>query len=106
MAATATPSTQVVTPKPCISASQRISRSSIAYFGNETKGTSWTKLRISSLTPTAQTFSKMNGCNELKFERHGIKAMSGASDRQPLPGLPIDLRGWTLLCFASIISFS
>ncbi|KAI3446425.1 hypothetical protein Pfo_003090 [Paulownia fortunei] len=93
MAATATPSTQVVTPKPCFYASHRISRSSIAYFGNETNGASWTKLRSSSFLPATRSFSKTYDCNLLKFERHGIKALSGASDKQPLPGLPVDLRG-------------
>ncbi|KAL8036857.1 hypothetical protein ABFX02_11G003700 [Erythranthe guttata] len=95
MAATATPSTQLVTPKPCISASHGISRSSFACFGNETKGTSFTtKLRSSSFTPATQSLSKTYDFNPLKFgKRGGIKATAGASDKQPLPGLPVDLRG-------------
>ncbi|KAL8459830.1 hypothetical protein ACS0TY_031661 [Phlomoides rotata] len=93
MAAMAIPSTQFVTQKPCISASHKISRSSIAYVGNETKGASFTKLRSLSLVPATQTFSKTYGCKVLKFESHGIKAMAASADKQPLPGLPIDLRG-------------
>ncbi|PIM98131.1 Reductase [Handroanthus impetiginosus] len=93
MATMATPSTQVVIPKPCISASHRISQSSIAHFGNETKGTSWRKLGSSSLMSSIQSFSKTYHCKPLKFERCAIKAVSRESDKQPLPGLPIDLRG-------------
>ncbi|KAL2228273.1 enoyl-[acyl-carrier-protein] reductase [NADH], chloroplastic [Sesamum indicum] len=93
MAATATPSTQIATPKPCISASCKTSRSRIACFGSETKGTSWTKLRSSSLISATQSLSKSYDCKPFKSERHVVKAMSGASDKQPLPGLPIDLRG-------------
>ncbi|KAK6117528.1 hypothetical protein DH2020_048748 [Rehmannia glutinosa] len=93
MAATATPSTQIVPPKSCISASHRISRSSIVCFTNETKATSSTKLRSSSFLPATQSFAKIYDCNRLRLERRGIKAMSGASDKQTLPGLPVDLRG-------------
>ncbi|KAL8456390.1 hypothetical protein ACS0TY_033733 [Phlomoides rotata] len=90
MAATATPGTQIVAPKSCISATHRTSRSRISYFGNETKGLFQTKFRSLSSVPTTQPFSKSN---LLKSERHVIKAMSGTSDKQPLPGLPVDLRG-------------
>ncbi|KAL3623787.1 hypothetical protein CASFOL_032603 [Castilleja foliolosa] len=94
MAATSTPGTQIVSPKqPSISSSHRISRSSIAYLTNETKGTSWTKIRSSSIFPSTQSISKIYDCNVFKSEKRCIKAMSGESDKQPLPGLPIDLRG-------------
>ncbi|KAH6772092.1 Rossmann-fold superfamily protein [Perilla frutescens var. hirtella] len=93
MAATATRITQFVVAKPCISASHQSSRSTVACFGNETKGSSWTKLRSSSFVPSTQTFSKTCHSNALKSQRHGIKAMAAAGDKQPLPGLPVDLRG-------------
>ncbi|KAL6539863.1 Enoyl-[acyl-carrier-protein] reductase [NADH], chloroplastic [Orobanche hederae] len=93
MAATATPSTQIVPPKPFVSASHRISRSSIAYFASETKGTSWTKLRRSSFLPATRSFPKIYESKQLTPEKRCVKAMSGASDKQPLPGLPVDLRG-------------
>ncbi|KAL6523217.1 Enoyl-[acyl-carrier-protein] reductase [NADH], chloroplastic [Orobanche gracilis] len=95
MAAFATPGTQIATPKPCISASSRISRSRIAHFGHETKGSGQTKLSSLSLSAT-QLFSKCYDGILLKSERHVIKATSGTSDKQPLPGLPIDLRGVNL----------
>uniref|UniRef100_A0A9Y1PSX7 Enoyl-[acyl-carrier-protein] reductase [NADH], chloroplastic n=1 Tax=Callicarpa americana TaxID=204211 RepID=A0A9Y1PSX7_CALAM len=93
MAATATPGTQIVAPKPCISAPHRISRSRIGYFGNETKGLFQTKFRSLSFMSATQPFCKIYDCNPLKSERHVIKAMSGTNDKQPLPGLPVDLRG-------------
>lgn len=43
--------------------------------------------------PSTQTFSKTYNSNVLKSQRHGIKAMAAAGDQQPLPGLPVDLRG-------------
>lgn len=43
--------------------------------------------------PATQTFSKTCHSNVSKSERNCIKAMAGAGDNQPLPGLPIDLRG-------------
>ncbi|KAL6506004.1 Enoyl-[acyl-carrier-protein] reductase [NADH], chloroplastic [Orobanche hederae] len=92
MAAVATPGTQIAPPKPCISASSRISRSRIAHFGHETKGSGQAKLSSLSLSAT-RLFSKCYDGNLLKSERHVIKATSGTSEKQPLPGLPIDLRG-------------
>ncbi|GER57132.1 enoyl-[acyl-carrier-protein] reductase [Striga asiatica] len=93
MAAYATPGTQILPPKPLVRVSCALSRSSIAYFGNETKGTPYTKLRSSSFLPETQSFSKIHERNQSKDERFCVKAMSGGSDKQPLPGLPVDLRG-------------
>lgn len=90
MAATATPGTQIVALNSCISATHCTSRSRISYFANEAKGLFQTKFRSLSSVPTTQPFSKDS---LLKSERHVIKAMSGTSEKQPLPGLPIDLRG-------------
>lgn len=101
MAATATPGTRIVAPKPCISAPHRISRSRIGYFGNETKGLFQTKFRSLSFMSATQPFCKIYDCNPLKSERHVIKAMSGTNDKQPLPGLPVDLRG-RISCFIHI----
>ncbi|XP_073043089.1 enoyl-[acyl-carrier-protein] reductase [NADH] 2, chloroplastic-like [Primulina eburnea] len=88
MAANATPRTQIVAQRPAVSAYHRISRPNFAHIGSKTKGVTWEKLRSAT-----QPFSKIFEGNQLKYKRHVIKAMSGASDKQPLPGLPIDLRG-------------
>ncbi|GER39926.1 enoyl-[acyl-carrier-protein] reductase [Striga asiatica] len=93
MAASATPGTQILSPKSLVPASHANCRSSISYFGNETKGTSRTKLRSSFSLPETQLFSKTYKINLSKRERLCVNAMSGASDKQPLPGLPVDLRG-------------
>ncbi|KAK4413025.1 Enoyl-[acyl-carrier-protein] reductase [NADH], chloroplastic [Sesamum alatum] len=93
MATVTTPGTQIVAPKSCVPASHGSSRSRIRYFGNETKGSSWTKLRSLSFMSATQSFSKTNGSNSLKSQRHVIKAVAGEGDKPPLPGLPIDLRG-------------
>ncbi|XP_073132371.1 enoyl-[acyl-carrier-protein] reductase [NADH] 2, chloroplastic-like [Henckelia pumila] len=88
MAANATPSTQIVAQRPAVSAYNRISRPSFAHFGSKTKVVTCEKLQSAT-----QPFSEIFEGNLLKSKRHVIKAMSGASDKQPLPGLPIDLRG-------------
>ncbi|CAI9782757.1 unnamed protein product [Fraxinus pennsylvanica] len=94
MAGTAIPSTQIAMLKPCISAARRTPSSSIAAcFGNEVKGITCAEIRSSSFISTTELFSKSLNCNLLKSGRNLIKAVSGASDKQPLPGLPVDLRG-------------
>ncbi|CAA2976042.1 enoyl-[acyl-carrier-protein] reductase [NADH], chloroplastic-like [Olea europaea var. sylvestris] len=94
MAGTAIPSTQIAIPKPCISVARRTPSSSVAaFFGNEVKGITCAKIRSSSFISTTESFSKSFNHHFLRFERKVIKAASGASDKQPLPGLPIDLRG-------------
>lgn len=94
MAGTAIPRTQIAMLKPCISAARRTPSSSIAAcFGNEVKGITCAKIRSSSFISTTELFSKSFNCNPLKSGRNLIKAVSGASDKQPLPGLPVDLRG-------------
>ncbi|KZV36401.1 NAD(P)-binding Rossmann-fold superfamily protein isoform 1 [Dorcoceras hygrometricum] len=96
MSATATPwpSTQIATPNSrIVYASYGISRSSISCFCNGRKGESWKNLSSVSHISATKPFSQFHGYNVLKSESHVVKAMSGASDKQPLPGLPVDLRG-------------
>ncbi|XP_073156442.1 enoyl-[acyl-carrier-protein] reductase [NADH], chloroplastic-like [Henckelia pumila] len=109
MSATATatprPSTQIVTQKSCfVYASHGISRSSIACFCNGKKGESWTKLRSVFHISATKSFSQVLGHNLSKSASQVVKAVPGASDKQPLPGLPIDLRGWTLFREKGIIA--
>lgn len=93
MAANTTAGSQIAVPKPCISASQRILKSSIANFGNEAKCESWRKLKCTSHISSTWSFYQKLNSSPLKYQRIVTKAMSAASDKEPLPGLPIDLRG-------------
>ncbi|KAL3841205.1 hypothetical protein ACJIZ3_025796 [Penstemon smallii] len=93
MAANATHCAQIVTPKTCISPNHRFSSSRIACFGSEAKNTSWKTLKSVSCISQVNSLSKSYDFNGLKSKSHVTKAMSGASDNQTLPGLPIDLRG-------------
>lgn len=104
---TATAGSQITVTKRCISATQKILRSSIANFGNEIKGKSCTKLKcIAHISSTWSFYQKLNSTS-LKYQRIVTKAMSTTSDKAPLPGLPIDLRGRTSICFSlSSVSFS
>ena len=92
MAATATPSMHIAA-KLCISASSKVSKSSIASFGTKARGASWTRLKssshISSTRPLFQSFTS----TPAKFEKVVTKALSETSENKPLSGLPIDLRG-------------
>lgn len=94
MAATATAGSHIAIPKPSINASHKTFKSTIANFGSETKGDRWTKLKSTShISSTWSLYQKLNP-TPLKCQRIVTKAMSAASDKEPLPGLPIDLRGW------------
>ncbi|KAG6397275.1 hypothetical protein SASPL_143441 [Salvia splendens] len=91
MAAAATRITQLMVAKPCISASHQSSRSSIACFGNETKGASWTKLRSSSFLSATQNFYKNCHSNASKSERHAVKAMAAGGKRAFIAGIADDM---------------
>ncbi|XP_019187090.1 PREDICTED: enoyl-[acyl-carrier-protein] reductase [NADH] 2, chloroplastic-like isoform X1 [Ipomoea nil] len=93
MAATATPSLQIAAAKPCVSASRKIFKSSTASFGLENRGRSAAELKSLSVISATKLSSQGFSCIPLKHRRMVTKAMSGASDNAPLPGLPIDLRG-------------
>ncbi|XP_009611205.1 enoyl-[acyl-carrier-protein] reductase [NADH] 2, chloroplastic-like [Nicotiana tabacum] len=92
MATNATPGLQIAAVKQCASASPCFSKLTNVSFGFESKSRSCTELRSSSyVSPTklSQSFKSVS----VKYERMVPKAMSGASDKAPASGLPIDLRG-------------
>lgn len=94
MATNATPGLQIAAVKQCASASPCLSKLSNVSFGFESKSRSCIELRSSSyVSPTklSQSFKSVS----VKYERMVPKAMSGASDKAPASGLPIDLRGRT-----------
>ncbi|CAI9097430.1 OLC1v1033860C3 [Oldenlandia corymbosa var. corymbosa] len=93
MAATATAGTHIAVPKPCLSASRKTFKSNVANFGSETKSDCWAKLRSSSNISSTWSFCQKLNSHPLKYQRTITKAMSAQSDKETLPGLPIDLRG-------------
>lgn len=106
MAATATPSLQIAAAKPCVSASRKIFKSSTASFGLENRGRSAAELKSLSVISATKLSSQGFNCIPLKSRRMVTKAMSGASDNAPLPGLPIDLRGFLLVHFCNLCEVS
>lgn len=93
MAATTASSMHIATVKPRAFASQKDSKSSIANFGTDIKGASWTNLKSSFHISSTRPFSHSLASTAVKFQRVITKAMSENSEMKPLSGLPIDLRG-------------
>lgn len=93
MAATATPATNIAILKPCICAYRNTSKPSLLNLVSDFKGESWTKLRSSLHISSTWSLNQNFGSSPLKFQRIVTKAMSEASNPEPLSGLPIDLRG-------------
>ncbi|KAM7524589.1 hypothetical protein LguiA_014491 [Lonicera macranthoides] len=93
MAATTASSMHIATVKPRAFASQKGSKSSIANFGTDIKGASWTSLKSSFHISSTRRFSHSLTSTAVKVQRVITKAMSENSEMKPLSGLPIDLRG-------------
>ncbi|PON52209.1 Glucose/ribitol dehydrogenase [Parasponia andersonii] len=94
MGSTATQGMHTLTVKPCINCSRRTSMPSTANFGTDFKMPMWKRLasssHISSRQPFFQSLSSSYATNLGKVV---TRAVSGAVEHNPLPGLPIDLRG-------------
>ncbi|KAB1226696.1 Enoyl-[acyl-carrier-protein] reductase [NADH], chloroplastic [Morella rubra] len=95
MAATTTPGMVMTTINPCVSSTRKRIMTSTAHSSTEYKEASWTRLTssshisFSSRHPLLQSFTS----GDVKFQKIITRAMSGADENMPLPGLPIDLRG-------------
>ncbi|XP_059295828.1 enoyl-[acyl-carrier-protein] reductase [NADH] 2, chloroplastic-like [Lycium ferocissimum] len=92
MAANATPGFQIQATKQCIPASHDISKLSNISFSFGSKRKSFTDFRGSSFISLTKPIHSFKLAPR-KFERMVTKAMSGANEQVPVPGLPIDLRG-------------
>ncbi|XP_071735867.1 enoyl-[acyl-carrier-protein] reductase [NADH], chloroplastic-like [Rutidosis leptorrhynchoides] len=90
---TVTPNMHVAIARPSTVSSCEVSKSSIAVFSSNVKGTSCAKLKSSCHISSTQLLSQNVKSSPLRCGRMITKAMSDSSDRAPLPGLPIDLRG-------------
>ena len=106
MSSAATHGMHTVTVKPCINCSRRTFMPSTVNFSTECKMTALKRLTSSSHISSSQSFSRSFLSSAAKNSEKGvIRAMSGAVPNDPLPGLPIDLRGQTsynLTCFLFI----
>ncbi|RXH81202.1 hypothetical protein DVH24_005116 [Malus domestica] len=79
--------------KPCMSSSQRTYMSCTAKFGTNSEVGVWRRLKSSSHISATRSFSQSLKSGPVKSVKVVTRAMSGAAENTPLPGLPIDLRG-------------
>lgn len=91
--ATATSNMHVAIAKPLTFPSCEVSKSSVAVFSSGIRQSSWTKLTSSSHISSTHVISQNITSSPVKFNRMVTKAISESNDTNPLPGLPIDLRG-------------
>ncbi|KAH0971939.1 hypothetical protein GBA52_024095 [Prunus armeniaca] len=93
MATTTTPGSHMAAVKPCISSSRRTYTSGTANFGTNSEVGVWRRLKSSSHISATQPFFQSFKSGHTKSVKAVTRAMSGADENSPLPGLPIDLRG-------------
>lgn len=93
MAATATPSLQFAAANLCVSATRKLFKPSPSSFGIENKRRSAAELKSLCFMSANKLPSQRFNSTPLKSQRMVTRAMSGSSDKNQLPGLPIDLRG-------------
>ena len=88
-----------VAVKPCINCSRRTLAPKAANFGTESKPAMWKSLTSSSHISSRQSMSCSFNSGPAKKESKNavVRAISGAVETKPLPGLPIDLRGQILI---------
>lgn len=99
MAATSTPGMLMTTINSCLSSSRNRVMTSTANFSAEHKEASWTRLTSSSHISSRQPFFQSFTSGNVKFQKVVTRAVSGAAEYKPLPGLPVDLRGQTTIFF-------
>ncbi|GLT44709.1 hypothetical protein SLA2020_185940 [Shorea laevis] len=95
----ARPGSYMATISPSISTSRKTLFPNTADFSPEHKEASWMRLKSSSNIPSRQPFFQVFTSGSRKFEKAVVRAASAANDENPLPGLPIDLRGHTAFSF-------
>ncbi|KAE8125357.1 hypothetical protein FH972_020176 [Carpinus fangiana] len=93
MAMTATPGVLMTTTNPCISCSHKRFMTSTANISTQYKEASWTRLTSSSHVSSRQPLFQSCTSGHVKSQKIITRAMPGADESKPLPGLPIDLRG-------------
>ncbi|GLT44703.1 hypothetical protein SLA2020_185880 [Shorea laevis] len=87
------PGSYMATISPSISASRKTLFPNTADFSPDHKEASWMRLKSSSDISSRQPFFQVFTSGSRKIEKAVVRAASSANDENPLPGLPIDLRG-------------
>ena len=93
MAATAVSGLQMATSRSNISSSRRIFKAGAAILGTNSKGRSWAKLASACHISSLQNFQRSFSSSPIRFDKVVTKAMSEASEKKPVSGLSIDLKG-------------
>ena len=97
MATTAISGMQIAMSRPCISPSQKSPDSSTAVFGNKSRAVSWNKISSASHIAPVQPLQWGFKSSSIKFHKTLTKAVSESSESKPVSGLPIDLKGYSVL---------
>lgn len=93
MATTSFSGLQFAMSRSCIPSSQRFADASTVLLGGKSKVGSWDKLASVSHVASVQPFHRGFTSFSMKSDKIVTKAMSESSAKNPVSGLPIDLKG-------------
>ncbi|XP_004505719.1 enoyl-[acyl-carrier-protein] reductase [NADH], chloroplastic-like [Cicer arietinum] len=93
MATTSFSSLQIAMSRSCIPSSQRIADASTVVFGGKSKVGSWNKFASACHVASVQPFQRGFTSSSTKSIKVTTKAMSESSEKSPISGLPINLKG-------------
>lgn len=94
MATTSFSSLQIAMSRSCIPSSQRIADASTVVFGGKSKVGSWNKFASACHVASVQPFQRGFTSSSTKSIKVTTKAMSESSEKSPISGLPINLKGY------------
>ncbi|KAL2540872.1 Enoyl-[acyl-carrier-protein] reductase [NADH] [Abeliophyllum distichum] len=93
MAVASASSLQIAAFQPSLFSAGRIIRAGVASVGIDHQGSLWSKLSSACHISSGQCFHHTLTSSSSKFNKVITKAMSGAGENKPAPGLPINLKG-------------
>ncbi|KAM7265776.1 hypothetical protein ACFE04_003459 [Oxalis oulophora] len=104
MATSTVSGVHMTTIRPCITSARKdFLLNTTSFTSLDCKEGSFTGLSSSSNISRQPLFKSLKA-KPLKCQRVVTKAMSSANDNKPLPGLPVDLRGYASPCFSIFMS--
>lgn len=92
MAATAVSGLQMATARSHITSAHRVFKAGAAILGSNSKGRSWGKL-ASACHVSLHHFQRSFSSSPIRYDKVIARAMSEASEKKSISGLPIDLKG-------------